>query len=140
MEASKAIAVFKANLYEEIERKFIENWNNACVDTNIVILEFSKAKYADDEKKWRPTKQTTEEQIRPIVYKNLIKRQKFFQRQIAFQNTMIEQLIFKVEESRRQLRNQNEKRQRMVDLMEVDEEKLKKTDKDILKTKQFLNL
>lgn len=136
LELNKAIAIFKANLYEEIERKFIENWNNAHVDTNIAILEFSKAKCANDERKWRPTNQTTEEQIRPIVYKNLRKRQKFLQHQITFQNTMIEQLIFNVEEYRRQLRNQSEKRQRMVDLMEADEEKLKTTDEEIGKTKQ----
>lgn len=49
---------------------------------------------------------------------------------------MIEQLIFNVEEYRRQLRNQSEKRQRMVDLMEADEEKLKTTDEEIGKTKQ----
>lgn len=135
---NKATTVFKANLYEDIERKFIFNWNTANVDKNIAILEFSKAKCTDDRKKWRPTNQTTEEQIRPFVYKNLKKRQKFLQNQIAFQNNKIEQLIFKVEETRKQLRNQGEKRQRMEDLMEVDLEKLKKTDEEIGKSKQVL--
>jgi predicted phage tail protein len=109
------------------------------LDASIAHLEFSKAQTKDEEKKWRPTKETVNDQIRPAIVKELTKRKNLLQRQMDYQNGVIEQLIMQVEQYRRQMREQAEKRQQIVARMENDKVSLRKVDDQLAMIHEVLN-
>lgn len=109
------------------------------LDTSIAHLEFSKSQTKDDEKKWRPTKENVESQIRPAIVKELTKRKNLLQRQMDYQNGVIEELVPQVEHHRRQMRDQTEKRQQIAARIAQDKISLQKVDDQIAMIHEVLN-
>lgn len=139
MEFDKAITIFKAKLYAKIESKFLKNWEEMDLNFSIAHLEFSKTQSKGDDKKWRPTKETVEEQIRPAIVKELTKRKNLLQRQADYQNGVIEELVPQIEQYRRHMRDQTEKHQQIIARMEQDQVSLKKVDDQIAMIHEVLN-
>jgi hypothetical protein len=125
------VIIFKNKLYAKIETKFLENWANNDLDTAVMHLECSKALNKDDEKKWRPTGQSVNDQMRPIAAREQAKRKQLLQRQLDYQNNMIESLIPVVEQYRQQFKEEIEERQQIKVQSEQDTVKLLKTEEQI---------
>lgn len=133
-----AIELFKKNLYDKIQRKFITNWNELELNPSLKCLEFSKKLSKIEEKKWRPSNVRAEEQANPAVAKVLENRKRILEHQIEFQNQKIEQLVPILEERRHILKNQVSKREHVLALMEGDREKMKTVEEQIVNVNLFL--
>lgn len=139
VELEKAVNLFKTKLNAKIETKFLNNWKEMQLDASIAHLEFSKTQNIDDERKWRPTEESVEDQIRPAVVQELSKRKNILQRQMNYQNGVIEQLIFQVEQHRRQLRDQVEKGHQIIDRIDNDSVSMKLVEDKISIVHEVIN-
>ena len=115
------------------------NWNEMELDKSIVHLEFSKAQTTDDEKKWRPTNHSVEEQFRPAIIRELSKRKNLLQRQLNFQNGVIEELVVALEQYRTQMKEQSHNRQQIVAHTEQDNSALTNVEDQLTMIHEILN-
>lgn len=102
-------------------------------------LEYSKAETKDNEKKWRPSNEPVEDQIRPTVVKQLLIRKKSYQHSVEHQNNLITDLIARNEQYRHEFRKKAEKRKQIIIQMESDSENLKGIEDKIQDVNRMLN-
>jgi hypothetical protein len=72
---------------------FLKNWQDVGLDASVALLEYSKSETVNSERKWRPTNELVENQIRPHVINALNKKKMYFERQINFQNGQLEVIM-----------------------------------------------
>lgn len=130
---------FRSNLYEDIKKNFMLQWDESELDSNLAFLEVSKMKCGDENATWRPTDQTPEDQTRPFMHKFLLKKKKVIQRQLDHQNSVIEEMIPQVGQSRKRINEQSEKRKEIVEEIIRGEENLKKVEEKINVVSKNLN-
>lgn len=138
LDLSTAIGTFKTHLSDEIKRKFISHWDYANFDNSLAMLEFSKANCMGNERKWRPTNENTEEQMRPVVLRSLRNKKKFLQRQLEHQTEMIETLVPQIEHSRVYLQEKREQRKQLVEVMKGEQEKCIKEEEQLAQISKIL--
>lgn len=124
VEMTRAVEKMKANLSEKFGRKFKSNWEELELSQSLAILEFSKRKNENDEKKWRPTAQSVEHQVLPLVHKKLVRKKTYILTQLMFQNRLIAELIPQVEQYREGFKELAMKNRQTQAQMETDRQKL----------------
>lgn len=118
-----AIDVFKNSLYESIEHKLKQSWEELEVNTSLASLSFAKEAATNESKKWRPTSADAEDQIRPTVITVKNKTKAVYERQLKYQAGVIEQLVLEVEQARGRLRLQEEQAKTIMDQIKRQQEK-----------------
>lgn len=82
--------LFKEKLYEQIEKRFTQMWQELDMNTNLIHLEVSKIEAAiHGPSEWRPADVSAEDQVRPHIVKLLMKKKNLLQEQIAQQESQI---------------------------------------------------
>lgn len=131
VEMSKTVEILKANLMDKFSQKFKNNWGELELSQSLAILEFSKLQNKSEEKKWRPTALSAEEQILPSIEKKLLKKKNYLKTQCVHQSRLTAELIPQVEQYRSGFKKLAEKNKQIQCQIEADRLHLQQAEKAI---------
>lgn len=130
IDMSKAIDVFKTNLYASIEQKLNSSWDELEVEVSLASLSYAKEAATDESKKWRPSADV-EDTILPTAIAVKKRTKLLFEKQLKYQTKQIEQLVIEVEQVRGKLRLQEERSKNVMEQIKRHQEKDKKVAEQI---------
>lgn len=84
IQKDKFVEKFKKNLYESIKSQITTNWERIGINDKLKLLLYYKGQSSSDEKQFRPTGRTAEEQLRHLEVKALLKKKQCYENYIAY--------------------------------------------------------
>jgi hypothetical protein len=123
--------MIKHDLKDEIKKTFVANWDESELSNSIMQLEYSKSLVTNNDKKWRPTGKSAEEQTRVLRIKKLMERKKVLENQLKFQQQRIDEYVDEITKNREVINDQIIDEQNTKEEVELDDEVLNRIQQHI---------
>ena len=133
------MVAFKNKLMKQIEIHFRKNWSEMDIDSSLALLEASKIKAQDQEKKWRPTNVPVVDQVVPKTMKERLREKNWLEGQIKRQDQVIEEQVLKIEQLRGQCKISAAKREYILSQFKAEKDNFKNVEKHIKQINEELS-